>query len=306
MIEFMLYGPAIPWEKEDFTSKMEIKHMQSLVKEWLLMCHLLETRVPKVTIPKFNAVLAADKKLEKRKVADAVKGKETKEVVLLHPTGTPNPLGGGGGPGGGSGDGSGSGGPPGSGPPPPGGGPPGGGPPAGEPDPNPNPGPNPDPGDGDGGGPPDDDGDHSSDDAEDEALNRSYKDNIAIIVKHVVDKDGRNIKVRVPDTFNGSDPDKLRDFILGRRLYFQGNKQAFRSEANQVTFAISYLCGTVLDHFEPYILAFLTKSFSILYPENEAEEQLDLVIFPEDGKASTFFASFKKWKTRTNFSDRSY
>ncbi|KIJ38157.1 hypothetical protein M422DRAFT_259313 [Sphaerobolus stellatus SS14] len=213
------------------------------------------------------------------------------------PTGTPNPSGGGG-PGGGDGDSGDGGGPPGGGPPPPGGGPPGGGP-----DPNPNPGPNPDPGDGDGGGPPDDDGDHSSDDAEDEALNRSYKDNLAIIAKHVVDKDGGNIKVRVPDTF-------------------KGNKRAFRSEANQATFAISYLRGTALDHFKPYILgeipeaqmmtswalfrAFLTESFSVLYPEDEAEEQLVLVIFPEDGKASTFFASFEKWKTRTNFSDRSY
>ncbi|KIJ31245.1 hypothetical protein M422DRAFT_267051 [Sphaerobolus stellatus SS14] len=142
------------------------------------------------------------------------------------PTGTPNPSGGGG-PGRGDGDGGDGGGPPGGGPPPPGGGPPGGGPPGGGPDPNPNPGPNPDPGDGDGGGPPDDDGDHSSDDAEDEALNRSYKDNLTIVAKHVVDKDGGNIKVRVLDTFNGSDPDKLRDFILGCRLYFRGNKRAF-------------------------------------------------------------------------------
>ncbi|KIJ26003.1 hypothetical protein M422DRAFT_272965 [Sphaerobolus stellatus SS14] len=205
------------------------------------------------------------------------------------PTGTPNPSGGG--PGGGDGEG-----PLGSGPPPPGGGPPDSGP-----DPNPNPGPNPNPNGGDGGGPPDDDGDHSSDDAEDEALNRSYKDNLAIIVKHVVDKDGGNIKVRVPDTFNGSDLNKL---------------------PNQVTFTISYLCGTALDHFKPYILgeipeaqmmtswalfqAFLTESFGVLYPEDEAEEQLDLVIFPKDGKASMFFASFEKWKTRTNFGDRSY
>ncbi|KIJ24443.1 hypothetical protein M422DRAFT_274768 [Sphaerobolus stellatus SS14] len=134
------------------------------------------------------------------------------------PTGTPNPSGGGGPGGGDGGDGDG-GGPPGGGPPPPGGGPPGGGP-----DPNPNPGPNPNPDGDDGGGPPDDDDDHSSDDAEDKALNRSYKDDLAIIAKHVVDKDGGNIKVRVPDTFNGSDLDKLRDFILGCRLYFRGNK----------------------------------------------------------------------------------
>ncbi|KIJ23584.1 hypothetical protein M422DRAFT_275799 [Sphaerobolus stellatus SS14] len=204
------------------------------------------------------------------------------------PTGNPNPSGGGG-PGGGNGDDGDGGGPPGSGPPAPGGGPPDSGP-----DPNPNPGPNPNPNGGDDGGPPDDD----------------------------VDKDGGNIKVRVPDTFNGSDPDKICDFVLGCRLYFRGNKKAFRSEANQVTFAISYLRGTALDHFEPYILgkipevqmmtswtlfqAFITESFSVLYPEDEAEEQLDLVIFPEDGKASTFFASFKKWKTRTNFGDCSY
>ncbi|KIJ31291.1 hypothetical protein M422DRAFT_267096, partial [Sphaerobolus stellatus SS14] len=177
--------------------------------------------------------------------------------------------------------------PPGSGPPPPGGGPPDSGP-----DPNPNPGLNPNPDGGDGGEPPDDDDDHSSDDAEDKALNRSYKDDLTIIVKHVVDKDGGNIKVRVPDTFNGLDPDKL---------------------SNQVTFTISYLHGTALDHFEPYILgeipevqmmtswalfqAFLTESFGILYPEDKAEEQLDLVIFLKDGKASTFFASFEKWKT---------
>ncbi|KIJ48039.1 hypothetical protein M422DRAFT_248201 [Sphaerobolus stellatus SS14] len=135
------------------------------------------------------------------------------------PTGTPNPSGGGG-PGGGDGDNGDSGGPPGSDPPPPGGSPPGGGPPDGGPDPNPNPGPNPNPDGSDGGGPLDDDGDHSSDDAEDKALNRSYKDDLAIIVKHVVDKDGGNIKVRVPDTFNVSDPNKLHDFILGYRLYF--------------------------------------------------------------------------------------
>ncbi|KIJ36785.1 hypothetical protein M422DRAFT_260882 [Sphaerobolus stellatus SS14] len=197
------------------------------------------------------------------------------------PTGTPNPSGGGG-PGGGDRNGG-----------------DGGGPPGGGPDPNPNPCLNPDPNGGDGGRPPDDNSDHSSDDAEDETLNQSYKDDLAIIAKHVVDKDGGNIKVRMLDTFN-----------------------AFRSEANQVTFTISYLRGTVLDHFEPYILgeipeaqmmtswalfqAFLTESFGILYPEDEAEEQLDLVIFPKDGKASTFFASFEKWKTRTNFSDRSY
>ncbi|KIJ40465.1 hypothetical protein M422DRAFT_256721 [Sphaerobolus stellatus SS14] len=52
--------------------------------------------------------------------------------------------------------------------------------------------------------------------------------------------------------------------------------------------------------------ALLTESFSILYPGDEAKEQLDLVVFPEDGKASTFFASFEKWKTQTNFGDCSY
>ncbi|KIJ47819.1 hypothetical protein M422DRAFT_248393 [Sphaerobolus stellatus SS14] len=88
------------------------------------------------------------------------------------PTSTPNPLGSGGGPGGDDGDGGGRG-PPGDGPPPLGGGPPppDGVPPNGEPAPNLNPGPNSDPEGGDGGGPPDNSGDHSSDDDKDEALN---------------------------------------------------------------------------------------------------------------------------------------
>ncbi|KIJ35480.1 hypothetical protein M422DRAFT_262256 [Sphaerobolus stellatus SS14] len=104
------------------------------------------------------------------------------------PTGTPNPSSGGGPGRGDSSD------PPGGGPPLPGDSPPSGGPPDNGPDPNPNPSPNPDPDGGDGGGPPDDDGDHSSDNAEDEALNQSYKDDLAIIAKHVIDKDGGNIK----------------------------------------------------------------------------------------------------------------
>ncbi|KIJ31247.1 hypothetical protein M422DRAFT_267054 [Sphaerobolus stellatus SS14] len=40
--------------------------------------------------------------------------------------------------------------------------------------------------------------------------------------------------------------------------------------------------------------AFHTESFGILYPEDKAKEQLDLVIFPKDGEASTIFASLEK------------
>src|ERR1700733_10690273 len=60
-------------------------------------------------------------------------------------------------------------------------------------------------------------------------------------------------KVKEPDTFDGSEPRKLNNFILLCNLYFRNNPYYADDEA-KVTFALSYLRGTALEYFEPSIL----------------------------------------------------
>ena len=56
-----------------------------------------------------------------------------------------------------------------------------------------------------------------------------------------------------PDTFNGSDPKKLNNFILLCNLYFWNNS-AYSDDKAKVTFALSYFCGLALDYFEPTLM----------------------------------------------------
>lgn len=106
------------------------------------------------------------------------------------------------------------------------------------------------------------------------------------------------------------------------RLYFRGRRSEFEDGYDKVTFAISYLRGTAQDLFEPYILGeledepfmsnwsefveHLTSHFGQLYPEDDAEEQLELVAFPESTKAVKFFTMFEKYKNRTSLGERAY
>ncbi|KIN98461.1 hypothetical protein M404DRAFT_31333, partial [Pisolithus tinctorius Marx 270] len=61
-------------------------------------------------------------------------------------------------------------------------------------------------------------------------------------------------KVCKPDTFNSSDPKKLREFLIQCELNFQDRPCAFRSDRAKVTFAQSYLKGMALAWFEPDLL----------------------------------------------------
>ena len=61
-------------------------------------------------------------------------------------------------------------------------------------------------------------------------------------------------KVKEPDTFDGSDPRKLKAFIVSLQLNFNDRPAAFAADANKVNYAISFLFGTALHWFEPDIL----------------------------------------------------
>jgi len=85
--------------------------------------------------------------------------------------------------------------------------------------------------------------------------------NLAVAVNHLScssrrtnDSSSSRAKVRKPDTFNGTDPKKLRTFLVQCELCFQDRAKAFRLDRAKVTFAQSYLKGMTLEWFEPDLL----------------------------------------------------
>jgi len=64
------------------------------------------------------------------------------------------------------------------------------------------------------------------------------------------DSSSSRAKVCEPDTFNGTDPKKLRTFLVQCELCFQGQAKAFCLDRAKVTFAQSYLKGMTLECFE--------------------------------------------------------
>jgi len=85
--------------------------------------------------------------------------------------------------------------------------------------------------------------------------------NLAVAVNHLSrssrrtnDSSSSHAKVREPDTFDGTDPKKLRTFLVQCELCFQDRAKAFRLDRAKVTFAQSYLKGMTLEWFEPDLL----------------------------------------------------
>jgi len=68
------------------------------------------------------------------------------------------------------------------------------------------------------------------------------------------DSSSSHAKVREPDTFDGTDPKKLRTFLVQCKLCFQDRAKAFCQDRARVTFAQSYLKGMMLEWFKPDLL----------------------------------------------------
>jgi len=68
------------------------------------------------------------------------------------------------------------------------------------------------------------------------------------------DSSSSRAKVRELDTFDSTDPKKLRTFLVQCELCFQDRAKAFRQDRARVTFAQSYLKGMTLEWFEPDLL----------------------------------------------------
>jgi Retrotransposon gag protein len=111
-----------------------------------------------------------------------------------------------------------------------------------------------------------DDPDNEDLDDEEDKIHLSPQDRVlaqlSVAINHLArssrrtpTSDDSKVKVREPDTFDGSEPRKLRAFFVQCELNFQSKPSAFRSGRAKVNFAQSYLKGMALEWFEPDLLS---------------------------------------------------
>ena len=108
-------------------------------------------------------------------------------------------------------------------------------------------------------------------------------------------------RLREPDTFDGSDGNKLQVFILKCSLHFQDCANTFSSSRAKVTYALSYLMDPALGWFEPGLFApsppawvhhwdlfqtELESNFGPFNPVREAEAEIETLVMAE-GSHST-------------------
>ena len=60
----------------------------------------------------------------------------------------------------------------------------------------------------------------------------------------------RGTKAHIPDTFSGTEPDKLNNFLFQCHLYFRANPAQFDTDIAKINFAMTYLTGVAQDWFE--------------------------------------------------------
>jgi hypothetical protein len=129
---------------------------------------------------------------------------------------------------------------------------------------------------------------------------------------------GRKAKAKEPDTFDGSNPKKLNNFILLCNLFFC-NSPAYSDDKHKVTFALSYLRGTALEYFEPSILdsdevpdwmdnwsAFIRTlriQFGLIDPTADAEDGIDNLKMHDNQHIVKYNVEFNRLVIRTGWDD---
>jgi hypothetical protein len=124
--------------------------------------------------------------------------------------------------------------------------------------------------------------------------------------------------VKEPDTFDGSDPHQLNNFILLCHLYFRRNPAFSHGEA-KVMFALSHLRGTALELFEPAFPIFsappdwlydwstfvrtLRDHFGPVDPTADAENDIDNLKMSENDRIINYNVKFNHLAALTGWDD---
>ena len=119
-------------------------------------------------------------------------------------------------------------------------------------------------------------------------------------------------KLREPDQFDGTDPKKLRTFLIQCELNFRDRPRAFSTDRAKVTFAQSFLKGMALEWFEPDLLESihayeplwmsswkefvieLQSTFGPHDPVADAESQLDNLQMKDTHRINRYVVEFNR------------
>lgn len=125
--------------------------------------------------------------------------------------------------------------------------------------------------------------------------------------------------VRAPDQFDGSTPENLRTFLTQLELVFKARPRTFDSDEKRVTYALSYLKGTALQWFEPYLLeepsdqppvfmsdfrAFrdeLWQNFGPYDATGDAEHDLQSLRMDNSDRISSYITEFNRLATQVRW-----
>src|SRR6266481_2554606 len=127
------------------------------------------------------------------------------------------------------------------------------------------------------------------------------------------------VKIREPDTFYGADPHQLRTFLLQCSLNFKERTDAFSTDDVKVTYALSFLMGSAMDCFEPYLHdphnpplwlssydlfhKELESNFGSFDPEREAEAEIEVLQMPENDRATKYFVEFNRLSSQIKWGE---
>ncbi|KIJ52911.1 hypothetical protein M422DRAFT_242859 [Sphaerobolus stellatus SS14] len=115
----------------------------------------------------------------------------------------------------------------------------------------------------------------------------------------------KGIKLRDPDTYDGSNPEKLQNFLFLYSLGFKSKAKAYKSKTSKIYFALSFLWGATLEYFEPVVMADYPNKDD-QPPEEDAEIALEELKMEKHHQATWFFISFAKYKAKTTCNDHGY
>ena len=127
-------------------------------------------------------------------------------------------------------------------------------------------------------------------------------------------------KVKDPEPFDGTNPSKLREFLVSCSLVFSDRPDSFRKDNKKVRYVISYLKGSALDWFEPVIMgdvdetpdwlhnfpAFvqeLTDHFGPYDFRGDAETALNDLTMKDHHHITKYIVDFNKLASRTDWNE---
>lgn len=173
-----------------------------------------------------------------------------------------------------------------------------------------------DPGDGGGGGGDDPTDDEDADYAQRRELIRTLR-SLNTTFEKLGPSGNEKTEVKKPEIFDGSDPKKLRPFLILVQLNLQNRPRAYSTDAAKIAFTLSYLGGTALEFFEPFILdpdqddppqwsqsfiAFvqeLKDNFGVYDEAGDAEDRLETLQMKESDRASKYCVRFQQLASQT-------